>query len=135
MYEPTYRRLNDGTRYWGMTWRGWACASVGGGLLYAAARLSPLHDVRLTLMFLLWLSGAAIVVQIAVTGKALSPGQYILAYMRWRFGSRAWTTPGSEQAISGGRRVDAIPLGLDATTDTAPAWLDDIEEDDHEHIA
>ena len=38
----TLRRLDDGTRYYSLTWRQWAAALTGGGLLYLAVRFSPL---------------------------------------------------------------------------------------------
>ena len=38
---PTLRRLDDGTRYYFLTWRQWFAVLAGGGLLYAAVRFSP----------------------------------------------------------------------------------------------
>lgn len=118
----TFRRLNDGTRYYGLTWRGWLAASVAGGLLYLSVRLSPL-SYKPTITLTLFVMAAAGVALYAVGGQALGPGRYVLAIMRWRFGPVTFVAPDAEQPVNGGGvLVDAVPVVLADSTDELAWW-------------
>ena len=70
---PTLRRLDDGTRYYFLTWRQWLAALAGGGLLYAAVRFSPLSQKWTFTAALLLLATVAVAIM-PLTGNALGPG-------------------------------------------------------------
>jgi len=119
----TFRRLNDGARYYGLTWHGWLALGLAGAVLYAAVRLSPL-GYRPTITMTLFAFAAAGMVLYAVSGQALGPGRYIAAFVRWRCG------PGSFDAaapVTGGVVVDTLPLLLAGGTDETAWWPDDGE--------
>jgi hypothetical protein len=119
----TFRRLNDGVRYYGLTWRGWLALGVAGGVLYGAVRVSPL-DSRPTITMTLFVLAAASMVLYAVSGQALGPGRYIAAFVRWRCG------PGSFDAaapVRGGVVVDVVALVLAGRADETAWWPDDAD--------
>ncbi len=120
----TFRRLNDGTRYYGLTWRGWLTATIAAGLLYLAVRFSPLsHKPTITLtLFVMAATGTALH---AVSGQALGPGRYVLAIVRWRFGPASFVAPDAQHPVSGGVIVDAVPLLL-AGSDDAAWWQPEV---------
>jgi hypothetical protein len=118
---PTFRRLNDGTRYYGLTWRGWLAAAVGGGLLYLSVRFSPL-SYKPTITLTLFAMAAAGVALYAISGQALGPGRYLLAIVRWRLGPARFVAPDDEYPVSGGVLVDAVPLILAESTDELAWW-------------
>lgn len=120
----TFRRLNDGTRYYGMTWRGWLTASVAGGLLYVSVRLSPL-GYKPTITLTLFVMAAAGIALYAVSGQALGPGRYVAAIIRWRFGPAQFVAADAERPVSGGVVVDAVPLLLADSTDELAWWQAD----------
>ena len=117
----TFRRLNDGTRYYGMTWRGWLAATLAGGVLYVSVRFSPL-SYKPTITLTLFVMAAAGVALYAVGGQALGPGRYVLAIVRWRFGPAHFLAPDAEQPVGGGVIVDAVPLLLADSTEDAAWW-------------
>jgi hypothetical protein len=119
----TFRRLNDGARYYGLTWRGWLALGLAGAVLYAAVRLSPLGS-RPTITMTLFALAAASMVLYAVSGQALGPGRYIAAFVRWRCG------PGSFDAaapVRGGVLVNVVALVLAGGADETAWWSDDGE--------
>lgn len=121
---PTFRRLNDGTRYYGLTWRGWLAAAAAGGLLYLSVRFSPL-SYKPTITLTLFAMAAAGVALYAISGQALGPSRYVLAIIRWRFGAARFIAPDDEHPVSGGVLVDAVPLILADSTDELAWWLVD----------
>jgi hypothetical protein len=119
----TFRRLNDGARYYGLTWQGWLALGVAGAVLYGAVRVSPLGS-RPTITLTLFALVAAGMVVYAVSGQALGPGRYIAAFVRWRCG------PGSFDAaapVRGGVVVDVVALVLAGGADETAWWPDDGE--------
>lgn len=115
----TFRRLNDGTRYYGMTWRGWLMASAAGAVLYLSVRLSPL-DYKPTITLTVFAIAAGAVALYAVGGQALGPGRYVLAIVRWRLGATWFVTPGTDGPVSGGVLVDTVPVALTDRMDEFP---------------
>jgi hypothetical protein len=109
----TLRRLDDGTRYYHLTWRQWAAALTGGGVLYAAVRFSPLSQ-RWTFTAVLLLLAAVAVTIVPLTGNALSLDRYLAAIVRWRLAAKHYTTSGP---IGGGVLLRSVPVTL---TDTPP---------------
>jgi hypothetical protein len=118
----TFRRLNDGTRYYGLTWRGWLTTGIAGGLLYLAVRWSPL-SYKPTISITLLVMTAAAMALYAVSGQALGPGRYVLAVIRWRLGPAQFRAPDEhDQPVSGGVLVDAVPLELADASPDQPWW-------------
>jgi hypothetical protein len=109
----TLRRLDDGTRYYFLTWRQWAAALTAGGVLYAAVRFSPLSQKWTFTAVLLGLTGVAVVI-LPLTGNALGLDRYLAAIVRWRLGAKHYTTSGP---IGGGVLLRSVPVTL---TDTPP---------------
>lgn len=121
----TFRRLNDGTRYYGLTWRGWLAAGTAGGLLYLAVRFSPL-SYKPTISITLLVMTAAGMALYAVSGQALGPGRYVLAVIRWRLGpAQFWAPDEHDQAVTGGVLVDAVPLALAYASQDQSWWRSD----------
>jgi hypothetical protein len=78
----TFRRLNDAERYYGLSWRGWLLAAVGGAVLYLAVRFSPIGTRPTITITVLALALVAVVLH-AVSGQALGPGRYLAALCRY----------------------------------------------------
>jgi hypothetical protein len=114
----TFRRLNDGARYYGLTWRGWLALGLAGAALYAAVRVSPLGS-RLTITMMLFALTAAGMVLYAVSGQALGPGRYIAAFVRWRCGPESFD---AAAPVTGGVVVDVAPLVLAGDADETAWW-------------
>jgi hypothetical protein len=121
---PTFRRLNDGTRYYGLTWRGWLALSVGGGVLYLAVRCSPL-GYRPTITLTLFAITAAAMALYALSGQALGPGRYVMAIVRWWLGPARFVAPDAEHTVTGGVLVDAVPLVLVDAGEQLAWWQPD----------
>jgi len=117
----TFRRLNDGARYYGLTWQGWLALGLAGGVLYMAVRVSPLGS-RPTITMTLFVLAAAGMVLYAVSGQALGPGRYIGAFVRWRCGPRSFDATAPVRA---GVVVDVVPLVLAGGADETAWWPDD----------
>jgi hypothetical protein len=117
----TFRRLNDGARYYGLTWHGWLALGLAGTVLYAAVRLSPL-GYRPTITMTLFALAAAGMVLYAISGQALGPGCYIAAFVRWRCRPAFFdaVTP-----VRDGVVVDVVPLVLAGGADERAWWPDD----------
>jgi hypothetical protein len=109
----TLRRLDDGTRYYYLTWRQWAAALTAGGVLYVAVRFSPLSQ-RWTFTAVLLILAAVAVTILPLTGNALGLDRYLAAIVRWRLGPKHYTTTG---LVGGGVMLRSVPVTL---TDTPP---------------
>lgn len=102
----TLRRLNDPERYYGLSWRGWLAAAGGGGILYAAVRVSPL-GLRPTITITVLLLAFAGVILHALAGQALGPGRYLLAQVRYGRARKHLVPPRDPER--GGLVLDAAP--------------------------
>ena len=101
----TFRRLNDPERYYGLSWRGWLGLGVGGGLLYAAVRVSPL-GVKPTISLTVIALAFAGTVLYGLSGQALGPGRFLAAAVRHALSPKQLLAP---------ERPDACGLVLDAS--------------------
>ena len=117
----TFRRLNDGARYYGLTWQGWLALGLAGAVLYGAVRESPL-GARPTITLTLFVLAAAGMVLYAVSGQALGPGRYIAAFVRWRCGPESFD---AAAPVRGGVVVDVVALVLAGGADETAWWPDD----------
>jgi hypothetical protein len=120
----TFRRLNDGTRYYGLTWQGWLAAVVAGALLYVAVRFSPL-GYKPTITLALFAIAAAGVLLFSLSGQAIGPGRYVVAIVRWRLGPGRYVAPDAEHPVTGGVLVDAVPLALAEHVEAISWWQPD----------
>lgn len=122
---PTLRRLDDGTRYYFLTWRQWAAALAGGGLLYGAVRFSPLSQKWTFTAALLALATVAVAIM-PLTGNALGLDRYLAAIVRWTLGPRQYTLAGREgKPQRGGVLLSSIPVTLvDDEVDERVDWAD-----------
>jgi hypothetical protein len=122
---PTLRRLDDGTRYYFLTWRQWAAALVAGGLLYAAVRFSPLSQRWTFTAVLLALATVAMAI-LPLTGNALGLDRYLAAIARWTLGPKQYTLAGREgKASRGGVLLSSVPAALlDDDVDARVDWVD-----------
>lgn len=102
----TLRRLNDPERYYGLSWRGWLGVGCGGGLLYAAVRISPL-GVRPTVTIVVLVLAFCGVVLHASSGQALGPGRHLVALTRYAAAPKQLELPG--EPTGGGLLLDAAP--------------------------
>lgn len=122
----TFRRLDDPTRYYGLSWRGWLAAGAALGLIYAFARLSPL-DARATVSLLLIACVVPAMAALATSGQALGAGRYLAALLRWTFGPKDYA-PDPARLPTGGIVLDAPPPA--PSPEHAPAhWPTDPEPD------
>ena len=106
----TLRRLDDGTRYYSLTWRQWAAALTGGGLLYLAVRFSPLSEKWTFTAALLILATLAVAI-LPLTGNALGLDRYLAAIVRWSIGPKHYT-PRAPAALRGGVLLSTVPVAL-----------------------
>jgi hypothetical protein len=124
----TLRRLDDGTRYYSLTWRQWAAALTGGGLLYLVVRFSPLSQKWTFTAALLILATLAVAIM-PLTGNALGLDRYLAAIVRWSLGPKHYSArPPAGSAARGGVLLSTIPVTLaDAATEDRVDWaeLDD----------
>ena len=121
---PTLRRLDDGTRYYHLTFRQWGAALGAGGLLYGAVRYSPLSQ-KWTFTVVLLLLAAVGAMILPLTGNALGLDRYLAAIGRWTFGRKYFTAvePGAE--VSGGVLLADVPAQLTAPKQETVWELDD----------
>ena len=116
---PTLRRLDDGTRYYFLTWRQWVAALAGGGVLYAAVRFSPLSQKWTFTAVLLALATVAVAI-LPLTGNALGLDRYLAAIVRWTLGPKHFTRAGRQgKSQRGGVLLSSVPVAL----------VDDVVED------
>jgi hypothetical protein len=122
---PTLRRLDDGTRYYFLTWRQWLAALVGGGLLYTAVRFSPLSQKWTFTAVLLLLATVAVAIM-PLTGNALGLDRYLAAIVRWTLGPKHFTRAGRHgKTRHGGVLLSSVPATLvDDQLDERVDWTD-----------
>jgi len=121
----TLRRLDDGTRYYHLTFRQWGAALTGVGVLYAAVRLSPLSQKWTFTLVLLSLAAATMVI-LPLTGNALGLDRYLAAILRWSLGRRYFTAVDAAQPVSGGILLASVPVALSVSLEAPEPWtLDD----------
>ena len=123
---PTLRRLDDGTRYYHLTFRQWGAALAGLALLYGAVRLSPLSQKWTFTVVLLTLAAITAVI-LPLTGNALGLDRHLAAIVRWGLGRRYFTALDTAWAVRGGVVLATIPVGL---TMPVEASVDGWELDD-----
>lgn len=124
----TFRRLDDPTRYYGLSWRGWLGVGAAAGLLYAFVQFSP-FDIRATVSFLLIACVLPAMAAFAASGQALGAGRYLAALAGWAAGPKRYA-PRPGDLPDGGIVLDgpAPELPIDA----APAaWNDELIEAHH----
>lgn len=119
----TFRRLDDPTRYYGLSWRGWLAVGMGAALLYAFVRLSP-FDVRVTVSVLLIVCVLPAMAAMAASGQALGAGRYLAALAGWAFGPKDYA-PSAGDLPDGGIVLDAPPPILPLETGPV-AWDDEL---------
>lgn len=121
----TLRRLDDGTRYYALTWRQWAAALAGGGLLYLAVRFSPLSEKWTFTAALLILAAVAMAI-LPLTGNALGLDRYLAAIARWTLGAKHYTPAGRPgKALRGGVLLATVPVALvDQREEERVDWTD-----------
>ena len=108
---PTLRRLDDGTRYYHLTFRQWGAALAGLALLYGAVRLSPLSQKWTFTLVLLTLAAITAVI-LPLTGNALGLDRHLAAIVRWVVGRRYFTAVDTVWAVRGGVMLATVPVGL-----------------------
>jgi PrgI family protein len=119
---PTLRRLDDGTRYYYLTWRQWATALAGCGLLYTAVRFSPLSQ-KWTFTAVLLLLGAIAMAILPLTGNALGLDRYLAAIVRWTLGPRHYTLAGrAGKQRPGGVVLSTVPVALVDVDEPLADW-------------
>jgi len=122
----TYRRLNDGVRYYGLTIRGLIYVGLAAALIYLVVRISPL-SFRPTLTITLFMIGPAATMLYVVSGNAMSPDRYLAAVFAWRTRRRFYDTATASEPRRGGVVVDAIPKRLVPEPAAAPEWEDELD--------
>jgi hypothetical protein len=122
---PTLRSLDDGTRYYHLTWRQWAAALAGGGVLYLAVRFSPLSQKWTFTAVLLVLATLAVAI-LPLTGNALGLDRYLAAIVRWTLGPKHYTVTGRPGTPAGGGvLLSTIPVALiDVIEDDRFEWVE-----------
>ena len=122
---PTLRRLDDGTRYYFLTWRQWLAALAGGSLLYAAVRFSPLSQKWTFTVVLLLLATVAVAI-LPLTGNALGLDRYLAAIARWTLGTKHYTATGRPgRELRGGVLLRTVPVALVDDAGDAALWAAD----------
>jgi hypothetical protein len=121
----TFRRLDDPTRYYGLSWRGWLGIGAGAALLYGFVRLSP-FDVRATVSVLLIACVLPAMAAFAASGQALGAGRYLAALAGWAAGPKTYK-PRTGELPNGGIVLDGP--APDLPVDASPAgWRDELIE-------
>jgi len=105
----TLRRLDDGPRYYYLTWRQWLAALAAGGVLYAAVRFSPLSQKWTFTVVLLVLSLIAVAI-LPLTGNALGLDRYLTAIVRWTLGPKRYTSGPAAKPLAGGVLLTSVPV-------------------------
>jgi PrgI family protein len=120
----TFRSLDDGTRYYSLTWRQWGAALAGGGVLYMAVRFSPLSQKWTFTAVLLVLATLAVAI-LPLTGNALGLDRYLAAIVRWTLGPKHFAVgdPG-DKPVRGGVLLPAVPDELVDAVDERLEWAD-----------
>jgi autotransporter translocation and assembly factor TamB len=120
----TFRSLDDGTRYYSLTWRQWAAALAASGVLYTAVRFSPLSQKWTFTAVLLLLATVAVAI-LPLTGNALGLDRYLAAIARWTLGPKHYTVTGrAGTALRGGVLLPGAPVELVDAVDERLQWAD-----------
>jgi len=122
----TLRRLDDGTRYYSLTFGQWTCALLGCGVLYLAVRFSPLSQKWTFTAVLLVLAFIAVAIA-PLTGNALGLSRYVAAIVRSTLGPKQYRPIGQAPApVQGGVLLRAAPVTLvDEPDHDDQLWADD----------
>jgi hypothetical protein len=120
----TFRRLDDPTRYYGLSKWGWLAVALAGGALYGFVRLSP-FDVRATLSVLLIACVLPAMAAFAASGQALGAGRYLAALASWAVGPKRYAHR-PDDLPDGGIVLDGPPPDLAATNDVSAGWDDEL---------
>ena len=123
--RPAYRTLNEPTRLLGLSLGGWAAVIVAGGLGYGWLMLSPL-GWRANISVAVIAFGAPAALLLLRESSTVSPGQLLVAVLRWRVHS---PTIVDEPTTRGAVRLDA-PAPAPAAEPAEPdlPWLHDRHE-------
>jgi CBS-domain-containing membrane protein len=120
----TFRSLDDGARYYHLTWRQWIAALAASGVLYIAVRFSPLSQKWTFTAVLLVLATLAVAI-LPLTGNALGLDRYLAAIARWTLGPKHYTVTGrAGTAVRGGVLLPAVPAELVDAVDDRLEWAD-----------
>jgi hypothetical protein len=120
----TFRSLDDGARYYHLTWRQWIAALAASGVLYTAVRFSPLSEKWTFTAVLLVLATIAVAI-LPLTGNALGLDRYLAAIVRWTLGPKQFTLAGpGGKPVRGGVLLPAVPVELVDGVDERLQWAD-----------
>src|SRR5947199_10541407 len=108
---PTFRRLNDPTKYYGLSWRGWTGSAIAAGALYGAVLISPL-EVKTTITIAVFVLAFAATTLYALGGQALGIWRYLIAVGRWYVSHKHYVPPATGHPRSGGLILDLVPAAL-----------------------
>jgi len=123
----TFRRLNDPERYYGLSWRGWLAAGLGGGLMYLAVRVSPLGPKPTITITVLLLSVVGTLLY-GLSGQAIGPGRYVIALVRYARAHKRLEPPDSPDKQGLVLRADAgAGVAPDARSADNPAFREELE--------
>lgn len=117
----TLRRLDEGPRYYYLTWRQWVAALAAGGVLYAGVRFSPLSQKWTFTAVLLVLSLIAVAI-LPLTGNALGLDRYLAAIARWTLGPKRYTSGRTAKPLTGGVLLSSVPVTLTDASTEHPDW-------------
>jgi len=122
----TLRRLDDGTRYYSLTFGQWIAALLGCGVLYLAVRFSPLSQKWTFTAVLLVLAFIAVAIA-PLTGNALGLSRYLAAIVRSTLGPKQYRPIDQAPApVQGGVLLRAAPVTVvDAPDHDDQLWADD----------
>jgi hypothetical protein len=123
--RPAYRTLNEPTRLLGLSLGGWGAVIVAGGLGYGWLMLSPL-GWRANISFAVIAFGAPAALLLLRESSTVSPGQLLVAVLRWRVHS---PTIVDEPTSRGAVRLDtpASPFAADVVEPDLP-WVHESTE-------
>jgi hypothetical protein len=108
----TLRRLDDGTRYYHLTFAQWIAALCAAGVLYVAVRFSPLSQKWTFTAVLLVLAFASVAIA-PLTGNALGLTRYLAAIVRSAVGPKHYRpVDQAPRPVRGGVLLRAAPVTL-----------------------
>lgn len=123
----TFRRLNDPERYYGLSWRGWLAAGLGGGLMYLAVRVSPLGPKPTITITVLLLSVVGTLLY-GLSGQAIGPGPYVVALVRYARAHKRLGAPDSPDKQGLVLQADAgAGVARDVRSASSPSILEQLE--------
>ncbi len=122
----TFRRLNDGVRYNGLTIGQMFGIFVAGAMTYGAVRISP-FGFKPTVTICVMVAAGATGILLALQGQAMGPGRYLMAMVRWRLGRRYYDASDQGVPKRGGVVVDFVPPELLRDAGGPIEWDDEVE--------